>query len=223
MKMEDDARFPGSAPVSGGGDGVSPSRTFPETRPAECAFYSRRRLPHFEKPWAIYGVTIGTKSHRYLSPDARTIVLNASRHFHSKRYELFAACVMPDHVHLLLQPWPKKDDENGNVVFWPLSDLLHSIKSFSAHEINKIEKKAGAVWEKERFDRYLRSDHDLKEKFRYILRNAWDSGVAGQNEHYPWVWTQEDEFRAESCFRRDAESSTRDACATQSSASSAQS
>jgi REP element-mobilizing transposase RayT len=168
-----------------------------------------------------YGVTIGTKSRRYLSPDARTIVLNALLHFHKKRYELFAACVMPDHVHLLLQPWPKNDDENGNVVFWPLCQLVHSIKSFSAHEINNVEKKAGAVWEKERFDRYVRSDRDLKEKFRYILRNAWESGVAGQNEHYPWVWTQDDEARSQRSFRRDAETNTRDACATQSSASSA--
>jgi hypothetical protein len=62
---------------------------------------------------------------------------------------------------------------------------------------------------------------DLKEKFHYILRNPWDSSIAGQNEDYPWVWTQDDEHRKESSFRRDAESpsrtgiSTRDACATQ--------
>jgi hypothetical protein len=93
---------------------------------------------------------------------------------------------------------------------------------FFSPRINKIEKKAGAVWEKERFDRNVRSDRDLKEKLRYILRNAWDSGVAGQNDHYPWVWTQEDEARSERSFRRDAETNTRDACATQSTASSAQ-
>ncbi len=123
---------------------------------------------------------------------------------------------MPDHVHLLMQPWPKENDANGNVVFWPLSDLLHSVKSFSAHQINKIEMKAGAVWERERFDRYVRSDGDLKEKFHYILRNPWDAGVAGQNEHYPWIWTQEDELRKERLFRRDAETNARDARATQS-------
>ncbi len=120
------------------------------------------------------------------------------------------------HVHLLMQPWPKENDGKGNVVFWPVSDLLHSIKSFSAHQINKIEKKAGAVWERERFDRYVRSDRDLREKFRYILRNPWDSGVTGQNEHYPWIWTQEDELRKESSSRRDSATNARDARATQS-------
>jgi putative transposase len=213
----DDPRFSGSALVPGAGDGVPPSRTFSDVRPADGASYSHRRLPHFEKPWAIYAITIGTKSRRCLSPNARTILLNALRHFHNKRYELFAACVMSDHLHFLIQPWPKENDSAGNVIFWSLRELLHSMKSFSAHEINKIEKKKGAVWERERFDRYVRSDRDLQEKFHYILRNPWDSGVAGRNEDYPWVWTQDDEARSERSFRRDAETNTRDARATQSS------
>ena len=206
---------PGSARVSHVGDDVAPSRTFLETQLYHGAHYSRRRLPHFEKPWAIYAVTISAKKNRCLSPKARTIVLNSFRHFHNERYELFAACIMPEHVYLLLQPWPKGYDNNGNVVFWPLSEIMHSIKSFSAHRINDAEKKSGSVWEKGQFDRYVRSDGDLKEKFHYILRNPWDSGVAGQNEDYLCVWTQDDEYRRESSFRRDAETSTRDACATQ--------
>jgi RecG-like helicase/REP element-mobilizing transposase RayT len=205
----------GSARVSRDGDGVPPSRTSLKVSLTPGSHYSKRRLPHFEKPWAIYAATIGTKSRRCLSPEARTIVLDALRHFHNQRYELFAACVMPDHLHLLIQPWPKENDETGNVVFWPLSELLHSIKSFSAHEINKAENKTGVLWEKERFDRYVRSDRDLEEKFHYITRNPWDAGVADQDEDYPWVWTQDDEARQQSSLRRDAEINTRDACATQ--------
>ena len=59
------------------------------------------------------------------------------------------------------------------------------------------------------------ANRDLQEKFHFILRNPWDSGVAKQNQDYLWVWTQDDERRKESSFRRDAETSTRDACATQ--------
>jgi len=205
----------GSARVSRAGDGVAPSRTFTKAQPGNGAHYYRRRLPHFERSWAIYAVTISTEKGRCLSPRARTIVLNSLCHFHNQRYELFAACVMPDHVHLLLQPWPRDNDDNGNGLFWPLSELMHSIKSFSAHRINELESKRGSVWQNEQFDRYVRSDRDLQEKFHYILRNPWDSGVAKQNQDYPWVWTQDDERRKESLFRRDAETSTRDACATQ--------
>ena len=205
----------GSARVSRVGDGVTPSRTFSEDAEAVGAHYSKRRLPHFEKPWAIYAVTIGTRKRRCLSPKARTIVLDALRYFHNKRYEVFAACVMPDHVHFLIQPWPKENDDKRNVVFWPLKELLHSIKSFSSHAINRIEGSRGSVWEQERFDRYIWSDRDLTEKFEYILRNPWKSGVAQQNENYPWVWAQENDRRKGSAFRRDAETSTRDARATQ--------
>jgi REP element-mobilizing transposase RayT len=205
----------GSARVSRAGDGVAPSRTFTKAQPGNGAHYYRRRLPHFERPWAIYAVTISTEKGRCLSPKARTIVLNSLRHFHNERYELFAVCVMPDHAHLLLQPWPKDNDDNGHGLFWPLSELMHSIKSFSAHRINELESKRGSVWQKEQFDRYVRSDRDLQEKFHYILRNPWDSRVAKQNQDYSWVWTQDDDRRKESLFRRDAETSTRDACATQ--------
>src|SRR5439155_2401181 len=126
---------------------------------------------------------------------ARTIIINELRHFHDKRYELYAACVMPDHVHILLQPWPREYDGNDNPVFWSVAELMQSIKSFTAHAINKLQKTNGPVWEKESFDRLIRSESDLEEKFHYILRNPWDSGVAKQNEDYPWVWTQDDEFR----------------------------
>jgi REP element-mobilizing transposase RayT len=166
----------GSARVSHAGDSVAPSRTFTEAQAGNGAHYYRRRLPHFERPWAIYAVTICTDKGRCLSPRARTIVLNSLRHFHNQRHELFAAFMMPDHAHLLPQPSPKDNDDNGNGLFWPLSELMHSIKSFSAHRINELERKRGPDWQKEQFDRYVRSDRDLQEKFHYIFRNPWDSG-----------------------------------------------
>ena len=131
----------GSARVSRVGDGVTPSRTSVETNQTAGPRYSRRRLPHFERAWAIYATTFTMRSGRCLSPKARTIVLDSLRHFQSQRYELFAACVMSDHVHLLFQPWPKNNDDNGSIFFWP-SDLMPSIKSFSAHKINELESKA---------------------------------------------------------------------------------
>ena len=208
---------PGSARVSRPGDVVSASRTSEGLKVQdEGARYSRRRLPHFEKPWAIYAVTIATRKRRHLSPEARTLVLNALRHFHEQRYELFAACVLPDHVHFLMQPWikgTKSGEEEAE--FWQLGELLRSIKSFSAHEINKLEGTKGSMWEKEQFDRYIRSDHDLAEKFHYIVRNPWDAALVAPNQSYPWVWTPDSESCDQSAPRRDDAASTRDAYATQ--------
>ena len=206
----------GSARLQRAGDGILPSRTFREPQSTPDVHYSRRRLPHFEKPWAIYAVTITTTHRRCLSPQARTIVLNAWRHFHNARYELFALCVMPDHVHALFQPWPKNEASREETTFWSLTELMRALKSFTAREINRADGKAGAVWEKETFDRYIRSDRDLEEKLHYILRNPWDAGVAKQNEDYPWTWTQEDEMRLTgSSSPQNAATSTLQACAPQ--------
>jgi len=209
--------FPGSATVSGAGESVSLSRTS-QQKPGSGVEYYRRRLPHFENPWTIYAITFSTRERRKLTPFVRTIVFDALRHFHGRRYELFATAVMPDHVHILLQPLPK-DSSAGEPTFWRISELTHSLKSFTAHEINRVEGTRGQVWENEVFDRYIRSDQDLEEKFQYILRNPWDSGIVSPTEDYPWIWTQEDEAsveRKQSSSRRDAATSARDLRAPQS-------
>ena len=104
---------------------------------AEGTRYSRRRIPHFERPWAKYALTFATNKRKPLSVPARGIILDAIKHFHERRYELYAACVMPDHVHILFEPGIKEDDAEGNPIFWSLGELVASIKSFTAHEINK--------------------------------------------------------------------------------------
>ena len=192
----------GSRAVSGGS---------PET--SSGAQYSKRSLPHFERPWAKYAVTFSTAGRKPLSPEARQIVLDSVLHWKDRRYELYAAAVMPDHVHLLLEPQIKEDTASGDPVFFSLTEILHTIKSFTAHEINKLAGGSGPVWEKESFDRLIRSERDLREKFEYITRNPWDANVVGADEDYPWVWWPEEE-----ASRRAAEMSTPAACAPQISA-----
>jgi alanyl-tRNA synthetase len=154
-------------------------------------------------------ISFSTVNRRPLAPASRDIVLKSMLHLHEqRRYEMYAACVMPDHAHFLIEPQIKEDDQEGKPVFWPLTEILHSLKSFTAHEINKSEGTTGPVWEKESFDRLIRSGSDLEEKFHYICGNPWSANVVGPNESYPWIWTP--------APRRDAEESTRDARAPQS-------
>ena len=189
---------------------------------------SKRNLPHFERPWAKYVVTFTTRERTALTPEERDIVLNAVLH-ERIRFTLYATCVMPDHVHLLLEPAIKEEDTAGAAIFFSLTEILHSLKSFTAHEINRVRGKRGPVWEKESFDRLIRSEEDLQEKFHYITRNPWDAGVVGANEEYPWVWfpgCAKDRgahpspgavsgVPPENPARRDADQHTRDAYAPQ--------
>jgi alanyl-tRNA synthetase/REP element-mobilizing transposase RayT len=153
--------------------------------------YWKRRLPHYERPHGIYHVTFRTRPGRVLSAEARTIVLNALKHFHGSRYGLFAACVMPDHVHALLQPLVKDTPIEEAPSLWSLREICHSWKSYTAKEINEHESRPGTpVWQEEYHDRLMRSDKDLEEKFIYICRNPWDAEIVGADEEYEWLWTQ---------------------------------
>jgi len=163
----------------------------PET--SSSTRYARRSLPHFERPWAKYAVTFSTRERRPLSADERDIVLASVLYGHNHgQYELYAACVMPDHLHLLFEPQVKESTDDGSPVFFSLTEILQGIKSSTAHRINKAAGRQGEqVWEKESFDRLIRSDADFEEKFNYIVRNPWEAGVVGPDEDYLWVWTPE--------------------------------
>ncbi len=150
--------------------------------------YHRRSLPHFERPWAKYAITFATRNRWRLSPKARDVVLESIINWKDKRYELYAACVMPDHVHMLIEPMVERQGASGDSVFFSISKILHTIKSFTAKQINRTESRSGSVWEIESFDRMIRSESDLREKFLYITGNPWDVGVAKQGEDYRWVW-----------------------------------
>ena len=114
------------------------------------------------------------------------------RHGHEKlQYELYVACVMPDHVHILFEPGIAGQSDDGHGIFWSLGKILQPIKSTTAHRINELRKVNGRVWEKESFDRLVRSEADLHEKFHYICRNPWRSGVAAPDEDYAWLWIPE--------------------------------
>jgi REP element-mobilizing transposase RayT len=150
--------------------------------------YHRGKLPNFEHPWAIYAVAFNITEPRRLSPAARDLVMDAILFWQHKRYVLFAACVMPDHVHMLIQPMPMPRPAGADVEFWALGEIMHSIKSWTAHEINKLEGESGTLWQKEWFDRYVRGDRDLEEKYRYILNNPQADGIVEHAEDYPWCW-----------------------------------
>jgi putative transposase len=154
--------------------------------------YAKRRLPHFERPWAKYAVCFTTHERHSLAAEERDLVLQSVLHAHKRgQYELYLGCVMPDHVHLLFELQIKNRDPVGRTMFWSLSEVLHGIKSSTAHRINKIRGVTGPVWGKESFDRIIRSESDLREKFSYICRNPWDSKAVDQGADYPWLWTQD--------------------------------
>ena len=161
-----------------GGTGVSPVQAFKVTR---------RNLPHWQEPGRVYFVTWRCQDGQTLSSQERSVTLEAIKHWEGRRWTVYAAVVMADHVHALVQPLPHP--EGG---FFDLSMILHSVKSFSVHQINRLRGTEGPLWLDESFDRIVRNEVEFLEKWQYIINNPLKKELVQNPEEYPWLYMKND-------------------------------
>ncbi len=83
-------------------------------------------------------------------PRIAASVQNSLLFFDGERYRLTAWVIMPNHAHMLMIPCADHE----------LSSILHSLKSYTANEANKLAGRTGQFWQPESFDRWIRdADH----------------------------------------------------------------
>jgi valyl-tRNA synthetase len=210
-----------AAATNARGTGVPPVSTPPPRASASVSAalsITTRNLPHWQKGGKSYFVTFRL-ARGTLSPPEQKLVMDACRHWDGQRLELHAATVMPDHVHLVLSPFAK---EGGG--WWSLSELLHSIKSFSSHEIAKRRGQPGPLWQDESYDRIIRED-EYADTMAYVLMNAVHAGLAPHWQDYEFTWTTDQARSGQLRFPERVRGVTagggreehrRDACATSS-------
>ncbi len=97
-------------------------------------------------------------------------------HFDGQRYRLISWCIMPNHVHSLIEVFDN----------WSLARILHSWKSFTAHKANEILERTGEFWFREYFDRFVRDDRHFANAVRYVEENPVKAGLAGSPEDWRW-------------------------------------
>ncbi|HLP00053.1 MAG TPA: transposase [Fimbriimonas sp.] len=105
-------------------------------------------------------------------PPIAEIVSSAVQHFDGDRYRLHAWCVMPNHVHLVLEPLGKEE----------LSKTIHSIKSFTANKVNQALCRKGAVWQPEYYDHLIRNEAAYHRVVDYVLKNPSKANLR------EWQW-----------------------------------
>lgn len=133
----------------------------------------RRNLPHWKMHNATYFITFNTKN-TIFSKDEQTIVLNHIIDGNKKYYVLYAAGVMPDHVHIILQP--------HNTT--PLSRIMKGIKGVSSRIINQQRNCTGSIWQDESYDRIIRDEKEFLEKMKYLLDNPVKLGLTDEPLNY---------------------------------------
>lgn len=102
-------------------------------------------------------------------------------HFDGERYQLICWCIMPNHVHVLIEV------NEG----WTLSRIMHGWRSYTANEANRILGRTGKFWMEEYYDRYIRNDNHLQKTINYILNNPANAGLDG----WPWVGVRSTGFQ----------------------------
>jgi REP element-mobilizing transposase RayT len=104
------------------------------------------------------------------------IVETALLHFDGQRYAVHAWCVMPNHVHTLFTP----------LAGFKMSEIVHSWKSFTANECNKVLGRSGKFWEREPFDRYIRNQRHFQNAVVYIEGNPVKAGLCEDPTDWRW-------------------------------------
>jgi REP element-mobilizing transposase RayT len=89
-------------------------------------------------------------------------------------YKLDSFVVMPNHVHLLVDPLVRP------------TPFLRTLKSHSAKESNRLLGRSGPFWQAESYDHVVRNEGELSRIRAYIEDNPVRALLAGVPHEYPY-------------------------------------
>jgi REP element-mobilizing transposase RayT len=126
--------------------------------------------------------TVYEKKPLFNQAGAAKIVLE-SLHWLEDRGKIIldAAVVMPDHLHLV-----------AGLKHGSLSRIMHSLKSYTAQEINNLLQKEGPFWQSHYHDHAVRQDEDLHSVVIYVLHNPVRAGLINDFHDYPFWYCRWD-------------------------------
>lgn len=102
----------------------------------------------------------------------------------SRGWRVYAATVMPNHIHLLMRNF---EGRNGEL----LRDVKH-FKSFTGQKANEVLGRSGRFWAKEDFDHWCRTPEKTMAVAHYICKNPVEAGLAARWRDWPWTCCVED-------------------------------
>jgi len=105
-------------------------------------------------------------------PRIAQMLCSSFSYFDSARYLLNCYCVMPNHAHVVFRP----------LGTYSLSAILHSWRSFTAHEANLILNRDGQFWHTESYDHLIRDEEDFINQVEYAWSNPDRASLSD------WSW-----------------------------------
>ena len=80
-------------------------------------------------------------------------------------FELEAVSIMPNHIHVLVR-------QNSD-----LANVIRVLKGGTAHIVNSVLKRKGAVWSRDYYDKLIRDEQHFQIVYEYIKYNAVKAGL----------------------------------------------
>ncbi len=111
------------------------------------------------------------KDDRVAAATAATLVHGAEV---LKLYELQAWVIMSNHVHLFITPHAG------------LARINRSLRSYIAHEANRILHRTGQFWQHESYDHWSRDLRQSEKIVAYIEENPVTAGLVRRAQDYRW-------------------------------------
>ncbi len=91
------------------------------------------------------------------------------------RYQLHAYVIMPNHVHILLDPYV------------PLAKISGPLKGVAACDINaRIGRTGKPLWQDESFDHWIRNSAEFERIRHYVEWNPVRAGLVARPEDWKW-------------------------------------
>ncbi len=109
-------------------------------------------------------------------PQIALLVESALMFFDGSRYRLLGWCVMPNHVHAVIETFAGHS----------LDRVMHSWKSYTSKAANRLLARHGIFWMREYFDRFVRDEEHLAYLLDYIHNNPVKAGLVAHSEDWPF-------------------------------------
>jgi REP element-mobilizing transposase RayT len=118
-----------------------------------------------------------------LQPEIAEIVKEALHYRDNREYNLFAFCIMSNHVHAVFEPFQQED-----LSCRPLQEIMHSLKRYTAQKANLVLGRTGPFWQDESYDHVVRDQEELQRIVHYVLENPVKAGLVTTWEDWPWSY-----------------------------------
>jgi REP element-mobilizing transposase RayT len=127
----------------------------------------------------IYFVTICVEDRKPVLANQHAFLAFKKAAVRLRDWTVLAAVLMPDHLHVIIAPTENREAKLGN--------FSAAIKRWMRRDLN-----ASWKWQRGSFDRLLRSDESLQDKWLYVEKNPVRAGLVSLWQDWPYRYQSND-------------------------------